>query len=133
MTAGYDVSSIDIIPAGEDGDPETHATINYPKRLQSYLTEQSGIPVTVTTQARSGTTAKDGYTLFPSNSACNLAFIMYGINDASGAHGATHAEYLQYMELLIRRFIKWGHGVVVMTCASEGQGSADPLYQMYGS
>lgn len=131
MTAGYDVSSTDIIPAGEGGDPETHATINYPKRLQSYLTEQSGIPVTVTTQARSGTTAKDGYTLFPSNPACDLAFIMYGINDASGAHGATHAEYLQYMELLVRRFIKWGHGVVVMTCASGGQGSADPLYQMY--
>lgn len=131
MTAGYDVSSTDIIPAGEGGDPETHASINYPKRLQSYLAEQSGIPVTVTTQARSGTTAKDGYTLFPTNPACDLAFIMYGINDAGGAHGATHDEYLQYMELLIRRFIKWGHGVVVMTCASGGQGSADPVYQMY--
>lgn len=131
MTAGYDVSSTDIIAAGEYGDPETHASINYPKRLQSYLPEQSGIPVTVFVQAKSGTTAKDGYTLYPENPGCDLVFLMYGINDSNGAHGATHGEYMQYMELLIRRYIKWGHGVVVMTCASGGQGAGDPLFQIY--
>lgn len=130
MTAGYDVTSTDVT-AADGGDNATHASITYPARLGSFLTQQSGIPVSIIKQGRSGQTAKQGYQTWANNPGGDLVFLMYGINDSWEVGGATHDEYMQYMELLIRRYISWGHGVVVMTCAAAGSGEGNPLYQMY--
>ena len=86
-----------------------------------------------TYRAISGYTAKQAYENpnWQSNPSCDLAFIMYGINDSKGVDGATHESYMEYMEKLIRRLINWNIGVVVLTCAAGGQGAGSPLYQIW--
>ncbi len=115
ITAGYDISSTDIV----DGTPDnaTHATVTYPGRLGPFLQEQSGTPTTITIRATSGFTAKNAYENpeWQSNPDCDLAILMYAINDASVGN---INEYLEYMEKLIRRFIDWGMGVLVCQTAS---------------
>lgn len=115
ITAGYDISSTDIV----DGAPDnaTHATVTYPERLGPYLQEQSGAPTSITVRAISGYTAKNAYDNpdWQTNPNCDLAILMYAINDASVGN---INEYLEYMEKLIRRFIDWGMGVLVCQTAS---------------
>lgn len=132
MTAGYDQTSTDIVPA-ENGDWATHASMNYPKRFCDFMLEQCGVTVTPVYRAISGYTAQQAVqnSAWQTNPNCDLAFVMYGINDAGGTDGATHESYMQNMETLIRRLIKWGCGVVVMTCAAGGQGAGNPLYQIW--
>ncbi|HDT6027530.1 TPA: hypothetical protein QHD00_002193, partial [Enterobacter cloacae subsp. cloacae] len=132
MTAGYDQTSTDIVPA-ENGDWATHASMNYPKRFCDFMLEQCGVTVTPVYRAISGYTAQQAVqnSAWQTNPNCDLAFVMYGINDAGGSDGATHESYMQNMETLIRRLIKWGCGVVVMTCAAGGQGAGNPLYQIW--
>ncbi|EFJ3240774.1 phage tail protein [Escherichia coli] len=115
ITAGYDISSTDIVEGSPDN--ATHATVTYPVRLGSYLEEQSGAPTSITVRAISGFTAKNAYENpdWQTNPNCDLAILMYAINDAN--EGDIN-EYLEYMEKLIRRFIDWGMGVLVCQTAS---------------
>ncbi|MCO5781823.1 GDSL-type esterase/lipase family protein [Citrobacter meridianamericanus] len=132
MTAGYDMTTTDsVAPEGEDW--ARHATTIYPNRLASYLNEQSGVTVNSVIRAISGHTAKMAYEQaeWQTNPNCDLVLLMYGLNDAQGTAGATHDEYIEYMEKLIRRFIDWGMGVVVMSCANGGYGSTDKKAQSY--
>lgn len=131
ITAGYDVYSTDTVPSDGGDGAATHASITYPERLQSFLSGIAGIATTVEKRAISGHTAKNGWEKYTTNPNGNLVFLMYGINDSKGNDGATHEEYMTYMEKLIRRYIDWGHGVVVMTCAHGGNGEGNPSYQMY--
>ncbi|EMQ2223335.1 hypothetical protein WAS61_000567 [Citrobacter freundii] len=132
MTAGFDTTSTDIVPP-ENGDWATHATTTYPERFISYLSEQSGSLPTGTIRAISGFTAKQAYENpeWQTNPNCDIAILMYGLNDAAGTAGSTHEVYLEYMEKLIKRFIDWGMSVVVMTCANGGYGSGDQKAQSY--
>ncbi|EJB9160674.1 hypothetical protein MXG92_003760 [Salmonella enterica] len=132
MTAGFDTTSTDVV-SPENGDWATHATTTYPERFISYLSEQSGCLATGTIRAISGFTAKQAYeqSEWQTNPNCDIAILMYGLNDAGGIEGATHEIYLEYMDKLIKRFIDWGMGVVVMTCANGGYGSGDQKAQSY--
>ncbi|GJK71875.1 hypothetical protein TUM17564_39020 [Citrobacter freundii] len=132
MTAGYDVSSTDSV-APENNDWARHATTTYPERFISYLNEQSGCLATPVIRAISGYTAQQAYNepLWQDNPGCDIAILMYGLNDAGGVDGATHDSYIEYMEKLIRRFIDWGMGVVVLSCANGGYGSGDQVAQSY--
>lgn len=132
ITAGYDVSTTDTV-APENGDWARHATMTYPKRFVDFMSEQCGITVNPVYRAISGYTAKDAFedVNWQTNPNCDIAFLMYGINDANGMHDATYASYMDNMEKLIRRLINWGMGVVVMTCASGGQGANNPLFQIW--
>lgn len=132
ITAGYDVGSTDKVPA-ENGDWATHASMTYPKRFVDFMLEQCGVSVTPVYRAISGYTAQQAVNepLWQTNPNCDLAFVMYGINDYSGTAGATHESYMAAMETLIRRLIKWGCGVVVMTCGAGGQGARNPGYQIW--
>lgn len=132
MTAGYDVVTTDSVPA-EAGDWARHATTTYPERFASYLAEQSGCAVIPTIRAISGHTAKQAYEQpeWQTNPNCDVVFLMYALNDASGTAGATHEIYIEYMEKLIKRFIDWGMGVVVLSCANGGYGSKDQKAQSY--
>lgn len=134
ITAGMDTTSTDVVPpTGADAivNPTiTHATIEYPARLGVFMNYVSGIPVTVVNQGVSGHTAKEGYEYWTTNPNADVVFLMYGINDADPIN-STHEEYMQYMELLIRRYIDWGCGVVIMACASGGTGRTDPLFQKF--
>lgn len=135
ITAGYDVTSTDTV-APEQGDWARHADTTYPERFRSFMTEQSGCAIEVSIRAISGYTAKQAYEepLWQSapSPACDLAFLMYGINDSNGAGGATHDEYMANMEKMIRRFINWGIGVVVLTAAVGGNGTGNTQkYQIW--
>ncbi|EIC6850884.1 hypothetical protein LAI67_002142 [Salmonella enterica subsp. enterica serovar Johannesburg] len=115
ITAGYDITSTDKV----DGSPDnaTHATVTYPARLGPYLQEQSGVTPSITVRAISGYTAKNAYENldWQTNPNCDLAILMYAINDANAGN---FSEYMEYMEKLIRRFIDWGMGVLVCQTAS---------------
>lgn len=128
MTAGYDQTSTDTVPP-EAGDIARHATTTYPERFSAYLAEQSGVVVTPTIRAISGYTAKQAYEnpSWQTNPNCDIAFLMYGLNDAVGSV----TEYMDYMEKLIKRFIDWGMGVVVFSCAKGGYGSRDQVAQSF--
>lgn len=128
ITAGYDVNSTDITPP-DMGDSSTHASVTYPAALQSILSSITGSAVSITKYAASGQTAAQGLNRWTTNPNADIAIIMYGINDAN--QGVSIDSYLASMEKLIRRYIEWGHAVIVMTCASSGFGYDNPLYQVY--
>ncbi|EOW6703964.1 GDSL-type esterase/lipase family protein [Cronobacter malonaticus] len=114
ITAGYDQTSSDKIPA-DNGDWATHAPIQYPRQLQSVLSGLTGASVTVINRGYSGDTAKLSYNRWTTNPNANVAHIMIGLNDSDGVAGATFDEYSNYLEMMIRRYIDWGCGVVLHT------------------
>ncbi|MDK1227463.1 GDSL-type esterase/lipase family protein [Cronobacter turicensis] len=114
ITAGYDQTSSDKIPA-DNGDWATHAPIQYPSQLQSVLSGLTGAAVTVINRGYSGDTAKLSYNRWTTNPNANVAHIMIGLNDSDGVAGATFDEYSNYLEMMIRRYIDWGCGVVLHT------------------
>ncbi|ELY2514897.1 hypothetical protein SMB84_003492 [Cronobacter malonaticus] len=114
ITAGYDQTSSDKIPA-DNGDWATHAPIQYPSQLQSVLSGLTGAAVTVINRGYSGDTAKLSYNRWTTNPNANVAHIMIGLNDSDGVAGATFDEYSIYLEMMIRRYIDWGCGVVLHT------------------
>ncbi|EOZ7935475.1 GDSL-type esterase/lipase family protein [Cronobacter malonaticus] len=114
ITAGYDQTSSDKIPA-DNGDWATHAPIQYPSQLQSVLRGLTGATVTVINRGYSGDTAKLSYNRWTTNPNANVAHIMIGLNDSDGVAGATFDEYSNYLEMMIRRYIDWGCGVVLHT------------------
>lgn len=132
MTAGYDVTSTDTVEPG-NGDWARHASITYPQRFTEFMSEQLGVGVQGEIRAISGFTAEQAYNHpeWQDNPHCDIVFLMYGINDSGGEAGVTHESYMLHMELLIRQFIDWGMGVVVMTCASGGKGAGNPGFQVW--
>lgn len=114
ITAGYDQTSDDKIPA-DNGDWATHAPIQYPSQLQSVLRGLTGAVVTVINRGYSGDTAKLSYNRWTTNPNANVAHIMIGLNDSDGVASATFEEYSNYLEMIIRRYIDWGCGVVLHT------------------
>lgn len=117
LTAGFDRSSTDVKPA-ENGDWATHATTTYPERFTDYLSEQSGCTIGRVIRAISGYTAEQSLNEpgWKANPNCDVAILMLGTNDASG--DSTLDVYLNSMEKLIRRLIKWGAAVIV--CLPSG-------------
>ncbi|QLV87854.1 SGNH/GDSL hydrolase family protein [Citrobacter sp. RHBSTW-00678] len=118
ITYGYDVTSsdkLDPLP----GHTTTRAPIQYPARLQDKLNFFTDSVVTVFNRGYSGDTAYTCYNRWPENPACHVAHIMLGINDAFGRHDATFEQYGEYYEKLIRRYIDWGHGVVIHTASAQ--------------
>ena len=138
ITAGYDVNTSDTIAPEDDdvsvGDTYRHATMTYPKAIKNTLPIFSGCPVTVTVRAKSGYTAYRAYNepAWQSNPNCDIAFLMYAINDSANTDSQTYDSYMQTMELFIRRLINWGMGVVLCSPASGGNGEGNPLWQMWG-
>lgn len=124
ITIGHDTVSSDAIP-GPNGNPFTVAPVQYPSRLQDRLNALTNATVTVLNHGFSGDTAKVSYGRWTTNPACNVAHIMFGINDAAGVAGATISEYIEYMEKTIRRYIEWGCGVVVHTSTPNNYGNND--------
>ena len=118
ITYGYDITSsdkLDPLP----GHTTTRAPIQYPSRLQDKLNFFTDSVVTVTNRGYSGDTAFACYNRWPDNPVCHVAHIMLGINDAAGRHSATFEQYGEYFEKLIRRYIDWGHGVVIHTASAQ--------------
>ena len=132
LTAGFDVKTTDTVPP-ENGDAQRHATTTYPKRLNTFLLEQSGATATPVIRAISGYTAKQAYENpdWQSNPGCDLALIMYAVNDASTDTQANHDAYIDYMERHIKRFINWGMGVVVIAPAVGSYGQISQAAQRY--
>lgn len=118
MTAGYDVNSPDIVPP-DNGDHVTHAAIQYPMALGNILSSITGANHTIINRGYSGDTAKTGYDRYPQQISGDVAHIMFGINDSQFAFGATFPQYMEYMELLIQRYIAWGFGVVIHTPTAQ--------------
>ena len=118
ITYGYDITSsdkLDPLP----GHSETRAPVQYPSRLQEKLNFFTNSVVAVTNRGYSGDTAFTCYNRWPENPSCDVAHIMLGINDAFGRHDATFEQYGEYYEKLIRRYIDWGHGVVIHTATAQ--------------
>ncbi|ELG8438892.1 phage tail protein [Escherichia coli] len=116
ITYGYDVTSSDIIPPPADGGHiRTRAPIQYPVRMQERLNKFTRSVVTVKNYGFSGDTAKQCFNRWTVNPGCHVAHIMLGINDANG----DFTEYGDYIEKLIRRYIDWGHGVVIHTSTAQ--------------
>ncbi|HCQ3644398.1 TPA: hypothetical protein OKD57_001155 [Escherichia coli] len=138
ITAGYDVNTSDTIAPEDDdvcvGDNYRHATMTYPKAIKNALPILSGCPVTITVRAKSGYTAYRAYNEpdWQSNPNCDIAFLMYAINDSANTDSQTYDTYMKNMELFIRKLIDWGMGVVLCSPASGGNGEGDPLWQMWG-
>lgn len=132
ITAGYDVTTSDSV-APVAPDYARHATMTYPQRFAEFMGEQAGVDITPVVRAISGYTAKQAfeYAGWQSNPNCDVAILMYGINDAAGVEGQTEDSYMFYMEKLIRRFINWGMGVVIATCASGGMGAFNRDAQLW--
>lgn len=124
ITAGYDVTSPDKVPP-DNGDQFTHAKITYPKALQTILNLLTGSTVSVINRGYSGDTAKLCYNRWTTNPNASVVHIMLGINDAAGEAGATFEEYLQYYDLIIKRYIDWGCGVVIHTATPQSFNSSD--------
>ncbi|MGU9776203.1 phage tail-collar fiber domain-containing protein [Salmonella enterica subsp. enterica serovar 3,10:z10:-] len=118
MTVGHDNYSDDRVP-GPNGNPFPVAPVQYPSRLQERLQFFTNCQVTVINRGYSGDTAKSCYERWTTNPCGDVVHIMLGINDAGGAYGATFPEYCEYMEKLIRRYIDWGHAVVVHTSTAQ--------------
>ncbi|EKN3385154.1 phage tailspike protein [Yersinia enterocolitica] len=114
-TFGWDPNSTDATGTGL----ARRANVTYPERLGRYLSTCTGGAVTTTTRAVSGQTAQQGFEnpAWSDNPNCNIAVIMYGINDSTAT---TISLYLEYMEKFIRRFIDWGMGVIVLQPVAGG-------------
>ncbi|EQA5721797.1 GDSL-type esterase/lipase family protein [Cronobacter dublinensis] len=127
-TFGWDPNSSDASGAGL----QRKANIDYPARLARYLTKCTGGIVTTTVRAVSGQTAQQGYNYsgWQASPNCNVAVLMYGINDSTAD---TNANYLTYMELMIRRFINWGMGVIVLqpVCGGNEQHGNTQTFQIW--
>lgn len=117
MTAGYDATSTDRIPA-TNGDWATHAPVQYPMQVETRLNFFTSSATTVINRGYSGETAKSCFTRWTTNPNSHVAHIMLGINDSRGSNGSTFEEYCKYMELIIRRYIDWGCGVVLHTATA---------------
>lgn len=132
LTAGFDTKTTDTV-AAENGDWARHATTTYPERLSSFLLEQSGATATRVIRAISGYTAKQAYENpdWQTNPGCDLALIMFAVNDASVDTQANHDAYIDYMERHIKRFIDWGMGVVVIASAVGSYGQVSQAAQRY--
>lgn len=130
MTAGCDRTSSDVIPP-QDGDWETRASMNYPYRFAEYLKEQSGSEVDpFVMRAVTGYTAMQAFSnqAWQVNPYCDVAIIMFGINDSGSGEEGHIDVYMDYMEKLIRRYIDWGCAIVVQIPTHGGQGAGDPAW-----
>lgn len=114
-TFGWDPNSTDATGSGLT----RRANVTYPERLGRYLSNCTGGTVTTVTRAVSGQTAQQGfeYSAWQDNPNCNVAILMYAINDSTAT---TIDLYLEYMEKFIRRFIDWGMGVIVLQPVAGG-------------
>lgn len=114
VVAGFDAVSTDVIP-GVNGDGFTIAPVQWPLALQNRLRDFTGVTHSVRNFGYSGDTARYGYERWTEKPDVQVMHICYGINDSAGKYGATFPEYIQYMEMIIRRLIGWGIAVVVHT------------------
>lgn len=118
ITAGHDTTSPDVIPSPW-GNPYTIAPIQYPGRVQDNINRYTNSSCSVINRGYSGDTAKSSYERWTTNPNSDVAHIMLGINDATGAISATFEEYCEYMEMIIRKYIDFGCGVVLHTVTAQ--------------
>ena len=118
MTYGFDVSSTtgDLLP-GINGSSATRALYQYPEAMGAAL-NKAGISATVNNYGFPGDTAVQGKTRFPSAVACDVAFVMFGHNDAAMTAGeprTTPEEFKNAIDFIIRREQQKGAFVVLLT------------------
>jgi lysophospholipase L1-like esterase len=118
MTYGFDNSSTtgDLQP-GINGSSATRALYQYPEALAAAMTK-AGYSVTVNNYGFPGDTAVQGKTRFPSAVACDIAFLMFGHNDATEVSGnptTSPADFKDAMDFTIKREKARGAFVVLMT------------------
>lgn len=132
ITAGQDTTSSDRINP-TNGNPQTIAPIQYPDRLQTRLNFLTSSSVTVINRGWSGDTVMRSWNRWTTNPNANVCHIMFGINDAAGVDGETFAQFGDYYERLIKRYIDWGCGVVIHTVTLQqfGQKDAGERYTEY--
>lgn len=126
ITAGQDTTSVDIIP-DPAGNYTTVASVQYPGAMEFLLRTFTNTLHTAIKRGYSGDTAKMSYGRWTTNPGADVVHVMLGINDSIGTNGATFAEYMEYMELIIKRYIDWGCGVVLHTATPINFGSQNRL------
>lgn len=130
ITAGQDTNSPDKIP-DDNGNWTTMAAVQYPPAMQNILRIFTGVNHIATKRGYSGDTAKSSFNRWTVNPESDVVHLMLGINDSLGANGATYAEYIDYMERIIRRHIDWGCGVVLHTVTPQYFDSGSPLAPVF--
>lgn len=118
MTYGQDtVSTTGDLQPGINGSSTTRALYQYPEALGAALTA-AGYNVTVNNYGFPGDTSATGLTRWPSTPAANIAFIMYGHNDAnvvSGQPTVSPSDYKRNITKMILREQRKGAYVILLT------------------
>lgn len=128
MTYGHDIVSADKQPPLE-GHSTTRAKIQYPIALESELKRiYNNQNITTINYGRSGATARSSFydESFSINPGCDLAFIMFGINEANGNIEVN--TYIEYLYKWIKRLNSWGTGVVILGIPRTSRGSIGNVY-----
>lgn len=129
MTYGQDTTSSDRRTKDttlcDNGTSHSYdrASITYPEALKNYLDEvYPSSNHTVINKGFSGDWVEQGYNRWNKNSNADLAFIMYGSNDANLDAGWVPADtrgnlqkYLDNYRMLIERYLNWGTSLVLLT------------------
>lgn len=118
MTYGQDtLSSTGDLQPGINGSSATRALYQYPEAMSAALTK-AGFSVTVNNYGFPGDSSVQGKTRFPSAVACDIAFVMFGHNDANDVSGnpATSPQaFKDAMDFIIRREQSKGAFVILLT------------------
>lgn len=117
ITYGQDTTGTGTQPA-INGATQTRSVQQYPENMQECLSFAGYTPaVTVANKGFPGDTTRDGLTRWWNEPARDVAFIMYGHNDANNYGGTglvTLADYRRNLSMLVFREIKKGAAVVVL-------------------
>lgn len=128
LTYGQDNYSVDkrspdSTPA-DDGAVHTNyrASITYPEELQTIFDTMFGSNVvTVNNLGYSGDTAKMSYSRWTVNRNADVVLLMLGTNDSKQSswvpvdYRNNIDEYLDYMGLIIERYLSWNTAVILLT------------------
>lgn len=128
MTYSQDTISGDsLAPTGtaDNGDAHTQkrALITYPEKLKAYLDEiYPSNSISVINKGYSGDWVGKGLVHWVDNESADLAFLMYGTNDADLTASWVPSDvkgnidrYIQDYRTLIDRYLKWGTALVILT------------------
>lgn len=115
ITYGYDETSDDKLPPAE-GHVRYRAPIQYPLQLQKELRRiYATNSINAINYGYSGDTVKSSYErdAWKIDPKCNLAIIMFGINDE--AKNLSITTFSEYLVKWIERLNNWETGVILMT------------------
>jgi lysophospholipase L1-like esterase len=113
LTYGHDTASGDVV-APTPPHVQTHVPVPYPATLQTTLNDVYGVAgITVENRGFSGDTVKQGYQRWGTDPGADIAFVMYGINDAIPGL-VSLSEFSRYLRSWVQRLNAWGTGVVLV-------------------